>query len=253
MEKELILWQQRNAVGILQLNRPEKRNAISKELLQQLNERLQQIHSDKSIKVLIIKGEREFFSSGGDLNSIMNSEGEEAELMSLNVQNIFANISRLQIPVIAQLSGLVYGGGLEMAMYCDIRIAGSNADLCLPEAHHDLIPGAGGITMLSQIMGLEWARYYLLTGAIIPLERALSFGLIHEQVEIDKLDNRCISLANELANMNPEVLKTIKTLVQENMHSKTPECLLSEAREFRSLLDRFGKEKIMQFFSSKKK
>jgi enoyl-CoA hydratase len=252
MDNKLILWKQTGAIGIIQLNRFDKRNALSLELLHQLNLRLQEIYADTSIRVLIIKGDNAIFSSGGDLKSMLNSGGEEAELMCLHVQDVFANIARLKIPVIAQLSGIVYGGGLELAMYCDIRIAANNTELCLPEVFHDLIPGAGGITMLTQIIGNAWAKYYILTGAQIPLSRALQTGLIHELVSIEDIEEYCLNLAKELSQHTPEVLQTIKQLVHENIFSSPAECLQSEAREFRSLLDRFGKQKIERFFSLKK-
>lgn len=248
---DLVLFEQIDNIGIIRLNRPDKKNALSIELLKELEEIMYKLKDNNSVRVLIIKGESDFFSAGGDFVDMLKSGGEDAELMSIRVQNLFAEFAVFKIPVIAQISGLVYGGGLELAMFCDIRIAADNVKLCMPEINFDIIPGAGGTTMLSKILGKENARYYLFTGKEIPLNLALNSGLIHELIPKSKLDQRCLDIANELSKKNSEVLSTIKKLLLKGDNETIGECFNSEAKEFRSLLDRFGKQKITSFFRDK--
>jgi enoyl-CoA hydratase/carnithine racemase len=248
---DLVLFEEQNKLGIIRLNRPDKKNALSMELLSDLERIICKLKKSSSIKVIIIKGDSDFFSAGGDFSDMLKSGGEDAESMSIKVQNLFSELALINIPVIAQLSGLVYGGGLELALFCDIRIAADNVKLCMPEVNFDIIPGAGGITMLSKILGKENAVYYLFTGKEIPLNLALNTGLVHEIVSSAKIEKRCLEIASELSQKNIEVLGTIKKLLRMGNNQTIGECFISEAKEFRSLLDRFGKQKIKGFFSDK--
>ncbi|HRW22343.1 MAG TPA: enoyl-CoA hydratase/isomerase family protein [Bacteroidales bacterium] len=245
---DLILFETQGNIGIISLNRPDKKNALSMELLGQLNDVLINVLENENVKVLIIKAFPDYFSAGGDFKEMLNVNGEEAELMSIKVQSLFSKFALMDIPVIAQLSGIVYGGGLELAMFCDIRIAAENVELCLPEAKYDIIPGAGGINMLARIIGVEHARYFLFTGEIIPQNLALNTGLIHEIVPNNVIDKRCIEIADKLADKNSEVLACIKRLLLNTSYQSVGDCMNTEAAEYRSLLERYGKQKIRAFF-----
>ena len=168
------------ATRILSLSRPEKKNAISFAMLHELDDAFRGIATDKSCNTVIIKGNGGLFSAGGDLKDIADIDESDAPITGIAVQEVFAKISILPQVVIACLDGLVAGGGAELALYCDIRIASSGFRLSLPEIKHGLIPGAGGIGMLSRFIGINNTLYYLASGREMNADTAFRLGLVQE-------------------------------------------------------------------------
>lgn len=237
---------------VLKLDYPQKLNSLSQYFFDEFDHAIENINNDKECRVLIIKGTDSVFSAGGDLKEIGSAGYEKALLMCTRVQKSFAALPNLNIPVIAVLDGIVFGGGMELALHCDIRIASDDAILKLPESDLGLIPGAGGISILSKFITLGDAAYFLFTGHQIPIEYALEKGLVQKVLKRTLLNDYAINFAKELTLKSPESLSAIKTVLYSGLFGDLDNTMSLEAREFSSVLQRSGKDKISEFFNSKK-
>ncbi len=238
-------------VCILTLNRPEKLNILSRIFFDEFDHAINNISQNKNLRVLIIAGNEKVFSAGGDLNEIGNADRETAKVMCMGVQKVFASLFALDIPVIAAVSGIVYGGGLELALHCDIRFCSEETIFKLPESDLGLIPGAGGISLFSKIFSKADAAYYLMSGIEIPVETAMSKGLVQNVFETEKLLDETISFAKELSKKSRASLSAIKKILIAGYFETTEECLNMEIEEFVSTLNIDGKDKIREFFKFK--
>jgi enoyl-CoA hydratase/carnithine racemase len=238
---------------VLKLNYPQKLNALSQQLFDEFDHAIETIRLDKDCRVLLIKGTETVFSAGGDLKEIGAADYEKALLLCMRVQKSFGALPNLNIPVIALLDGIVFGGGMELALHCDVRLVAETAMLRLPESDLGLIPGAGGISLLSRYISLGDAAYFLYTGRQIPLDYALEKGLIQKIVKKDELNDYAMEFAKELCLKSPESLSAIKTVLYSGLFGNLNDTMTLEAREFSSVLQRSGKDKIKQFFNSKTK
>lgn len=240
-------------ISVLQLNNPQKLNSLSQLFFDEFDNFIESILEDKECNALIIKGVDECFSAGGDLKEIAAADYERSLLMCMRVQKSFGALQNLPIPVIAMLQGLVYGGGLELALHCDIRFSADNAVLRLPESNLGLIPGAGGISILSSYLSTGDAAYYLFTGNQIPVEEAKSKGLIQKVFSQEELYSSTLKFAQELALKSHESIASIKKVLIYGLFNNLDDSLTLETREFSSVLQQSGKDKIKIFFESKKK
>lgn len=238
---------------ILKLDYEKKLNSLSQLFFDEFDDAIESILKNKDYKVLIIRGTEKVFSAGGDLKEIGSAGYEKALLMSMRVQKSFSALLNLKIPVIAALNGLVFGGGFELALHCDIRFCTNETILKLPESDLGLIPGAGGISIFSRIFSSADAAYYLFSGNQIPVADALSKGFVQKITNTDSIYDEAIKFAIELSKKSPESLTAIKKLLVMNLFEPLDACLEAEAREFSSVLQVSGKEKIKDFFNSKNK
>lgn len=253
MEYKTILVTKQDDIRILKLNYPQKLNSLSQFFFDEFDSAIEDLFCDKSVKVLIIRGTDDVFSAGGDLKEIGDADYNKALLMCMRVQKSFAALQNLDIPVIAALNGIVFGGGFEMALHCDIRFAGENTVLRLPESDLGLIPGAGGISIFSKYVSQGDAAYYLFTGNQIPLTKALESGFIQKVCSSEEIYNEAIAFARELTLKSRESLSAIKKILVSSQFLPVNELLEMEAREFSSVLQLSGRDKIKSFFESKKK
>lgn len=239
--------------GILKLNYPQKLNSLSQLFFDEFDDAIESILNDKDCKVLIIRGTDEVFSAGGDLKEIGSADYEKALLLCMRVQKSFGSLQNLPIPVIAALSGVVFGGGMELSLHCDIRFCSEKAVLRLPESDLGLIPGAGGISIFSRYFTPGDAAYYLFTGNQIPVEDALAKGLIQKIYTQDEIYDATLKFAEELTLKSSESLAAIKRVLISGMFGNLDDTLVMETREFSSVLQKSGREKIKTFFESRSK
>ena len=182
MPFENILLETDGAIGILTLNRPEKRNALDPKTWAEIQAGVRQCRSDKQVKALIITGAGgKAFASGADIGSLR----ERATLETLDsiTQDILNEVENLNKPVIAAIDGFALGGGCELAMACDIRIATDRSKLGQPEVNLGVIPGAGGTQRLQRLVGIGKAKELIFTGDIISAAEAKTIGLVNQVVE----------------------------------------------------------------------
>jgi enoyl-CoA hydratase/3-hydroxyacyl-CoA dehydrogenase len=193
------------------LNRPHRLNAFNDVLMEELADALDVAEKDPSIRCLIItgKGDRAF-SAGADVTMFPKATPAKAEEFSRAGQKVFGKIEEMSKPVIAAINGFALGGGLELALACDFRIAAEHAELGSPEIGLGLIPGWGGTQRLVRIVGLARAKEMVMLGGRMKAEEALRIGLVHKVVHFEKLREEARTLATKLAEGPPIAMKYAK-------------------------------------------
>ncbi|MCL1816974.1 MAG: enoyl-CoA hydratase-related protein [Clostridiales bacterium] len=177
MEFKNFLYEMSDGVVVFTVNRPEVRNALNTECWEEIGRFVDQINMDQEVKLAIITGAGEkAFVAGADISAIKQRTMVDA-LTGIG-QNVLRRLAACEKPVIAAVNGLAFGGGCELAMACDIRIASENAKFGLPELGLGIIPGAGGTQRLAKLVGLGRAKEMILTGRAITAQEALQMGLV---------------------------------------------------------------------------
>ncbi|MFQ6067953.1 MAG: enoyl-CoA hydratase/isomerase family protein [Candidatus Bathyarchaeia archaeon] len=201
--EESILW--------VVINRPHRLNAFNDVLMDELSDALDTAERDPSVKCLIITGEGDrSFSAGADLTMFSKATPVKAEEFSRIGQKVFGKIEEIPKPVIAAINGFALGGGLELALTCDFRVAAEHAELGSPEITLGLIPGWGGTQRLVRIIGLARAKELIMLGKRLKAEEALKIGLVNKIVNYDKLKDEVRELAKKLSEGPPVALKYAK-------------------------------------------
>jgi len=245
--------EKKDGLCVLSINRPDKLNALSTEVLKELECALAEICCDDKIGVLVITGIGKAFVAGADISEMKNFGPIEAENYSLLGQRVFGMIERLEIPVIAAINGYALGGGLELALSCDFRIASESAVLGLPEITLGLVPGFGGTQKLARIVGIGKAKELIMLGERISASEALQIGLVHRVVKAEKLSEEVEAFANRLLGFGRVALKTAKYLINSSQELTLSHGLNMEAKAFALLFSgREAKEGIDAFLSKRK-
>jgi len=217
--KTLIIRRE-NRIGWIVLNRPEKLNAISPEMLEELSTALKELEGDEGVRVIVITGSGRAFSAGADVTAFLSANPVNSYIYSRRFQEILDMIERIPKPVIASINGYALGGGLELAMACDIRIASENAMIGQPEINLGLIPGAGGTQRLPRLVGRGRAKELIMIGEPIPAREAERMGLVNRVVPHSSLEIETRALASKLAEKPPIALMAAKIAI--NLGSDYP-------------------------------
>jgi enoyl-CoA hydratase/carnithine racemase len=214
-------------IATITLNRSEKLNAIHPDMLVAFDEALTQIELDRNVRVVLLTGARErAFCVGADIFSW--SALEPVEMWRGWIRQghrLFNRIARLQQPVIAVLQGYTLGGGLELALAADLRLAAEEVELGLPEAKLGMIPGWGGTQRLPALIGAARAKQMIFTAARISAQTALAWGLVNEVVPRADLMPRAVALAQEIAANAPIAVQLAKQLIDGGLGEATPTTL----------------------------
>jgi enoyl-CoA hydratase/3-hydroxyacyl-CoA dehydrogenase len=193
------------------LNRPHRLNAFNDVLMEELADALDTAEKDTSIKCVVITGDGDrSFSAGADLTMFPKATPVKAEEFSRLGQKLFGKIEEMSKPVIAAINGFALGGGLELALACDFRVAAEHAELGSPETLRGTIPGWGGTQRLVRIVGLAKAKEMIMLGNLLKAEEALKIGLVHKVVNYEKLRDEVKELATKLSEGPPIALKYAK-------------------------------------------
>lgn len=204
-------------IAIITLNRPDALNALSKGLLTELDNLLEEIRKDNKIRSVIITGGGRAFSAGADLSEA--GSGDEADMrarMELG-QKVFDKIETFDKPVIAAINGYALGGGLEMAAACDMRIASEKSSFGNPEVNIGLIPSWGGCVRIPKLVGKAKAAQIILTGERIDAKEAEKIGLVNKIVSPDELQSSATYLAGQLATKAPVAIRLAKDILSKAM------------------------------------
>jgi enoyl-CoA hydratase len=203
MNSEFISEERRESIAIIRLNRPEKFNALSREMILAISDILTNLQRDDKLRVVILTGVGDkAFCAGTDISELTNLTGSQAEEVSARGQSLCNQIEDFPVPVIAAINGIAAGGGCELALACHIRIASNNASFSLPESKLGIIPGYGGTQRLAREIGNGRAAEMMLTGRSIDVDEALEFGIINRLATGD-LPAETEALANEIARLAP--------------------------------------------------
>ncbi|MDR0125632.1 enoyl-CoA hydratase [Bacillus zhangzhouensis] len=240
-------------IGIMTLSRPEQANSLSAGMLEEINQTIQEIKHDESIRCLLITGAgSKVFCAGADLKERRLMAEEEAKEAVLTIQQTFTEIESLPIPVIAVMNGHALGGGLELALACDLRIARAGARLGLPETGLAIIPGAGGTQRLPRLIGLGKAKELIFTGASLQADEALQIGLIEHISLADSLMNDAITLAKQIAQNGPIALKEAKQAIHSSLDHNIHTGLMKEYEAYLRLIHTKDRIEGLQAFQEKR-
>lgn len=200
-------------IAIVTINRPEVRNAVDKETWGLIREAFELLDKNDEVKVIIITGAGDkAFIAGADLNSLkVRTVLETMESENSSIVRIIEKVSK---PTIAAINGYCLGGGCEISMACDIRIAGENAKFGQTELNVGILPGAGGTQRLRNLVGQGKAMEMILIGDIISAEEAFTIGLVNKVVPFGNLMEECLKMANKIAAKSPIAVKLAKRAVQ---------------------------------------
>jgi len=218
---ETIKVEREQSVLWVTLNRPHRLNAFNDVLIEELGDILDVAEKDSSVKCVVITGEGDrAFSAGADVTMFPKVTPVKAEEFSRAGQKTFSKIEEMSKPVVAAINGFALGGGLELALACDFRVAAEHAELGSPEIALGLIPGWGGTQRLVRIVGLARAKEMVMLGGRLKAEEALKIGLVNKVVHFDKLRDEVRGLVNKLSEGPPIAMKYVKQAV--NFGSQVP-------------------------------
>lgn len=201
-------------VAVATINRPPA-NALSRGLISEINELLDAVENDDSIRVIILHGEGRFFSAGADIKEFTDLDSEQ-EIVNLakHGQKVFERIESFSKPVIAAIHGAALGGGLELAMGCHMRFVTEDAKLGLPEISLGILPGFAGTQRLPKYVGQAKAAEMMLTGEPITGQEAVQWGLANQAYQSDELLPKSLEIAKKIALKSPNSVKAMLNLLQ---------------------------------------
>jgi len=205
-----LLVEDRGAVRVVTVNRPDKLNALDHETLTELDRAFWQARNDAGVRAVVLRGAGgKAFVAGADIGELARLTPVQARDFSKHGQDMMLRIEHLGKPVIAEIGGFALGGGMELAMCCHLRIAGEKAKFGQPEINLGVLPGFGGTQRLLRLAGRAAALELCLTGAQIDAQRALALGIVNRVVAQDALEAETMALAEQLAASAPHALRGI--------------------------------------------
>jgi enoyl-CoA hydratase/carnithine racemase len=226
---EVLTVERRQAVALITLNRPRVLNARKRAMRQALVEACQEFEQDPAVKVIVLTGSGDrAFCTGLDLAEVARDSAKPSSGTIVGRWNDIAQIAAFPKPVVAAVNGLAVGGGLELALACDIRIAAAGARLGLMELRRGTIPGNGGTQRLTRLVGAARTLELLLTGDLISAPRAETFGLVNRVVADDELIDAAVEFAGKIAQQAPLALLAAKEAVWKGSHMDIESALTLE-------------------------
>ncbi|RPJ31056.1 MAG: enoyl-CoA hydratase/isomerase family protein [Nitrosopumilales archaeon] len=271
-------------IALLRINRPEALNAMNIDVVSELSRTVDIVGADESIKVVIITGAGEkSFCAGADISYMVNIDPITAEKYASSAQSVLNKIERLEKPVVGAVNGYALGGGCELAMVCDIRIASSNAKLGQPEVTIGIPPGWGGTQRLMRLVGPAKAKELVFTGMMVSAEEAFQLGLVNNVISLtsddnlppevakddkekqkernnqiakllnNKLMNECVSLAKQIAKNSFNAVKVSKMLINRGMDADLDTGLRLEIYGWSLCFAHEDRQKMMSDFLNKSK
>ena len=271
-------------IALLRINRPEALNAMNIDVISELSRTVDIVGADESIKVVIITGTGDkSFCAGADISYMVNIDPISAEKYASSAQSVLNKIERLEKPVIAAVNGYALGGGCELAMVCDIRVASSNAKLGQPEVTIGIPPGWGGTQRLMRLVGPAKAKELVFTGKMISAQEALQLGLVNSVIELstddnippevpkddrekekernrqvakllnNKLMDACADLAKQIAKNSFNAVKVSKMLINRGMDADLNTGLRLEIYGWSLCFAHEDRQKMMSEFLNKSK
>jgi enoyl-CoA hydratase len=226
---EYLLLEKKGNIGYLTINRPKQLNALSSAVLDELDQAVTTLETDDEIRVVIITGAGEkAFVAGADVKELHDAYCAAAIAFNRKGSQIFRRLEKMGKPVIAAINGFALGGGLELALACDIRIAAENAKFSNPETGLGQIPGFGATQRLPRLVGTGMAKEIIFTGRMIKAPEALAIGLVNRVVPVDELMSTCEEMANMMLTKSQPALASAKKVIDEGIQMSLDEGLQLE-------------------------
>ncbi|WP_144353147.1 short-chain-enoyl-CoA hydratase [Sporomusa termitida] len=251
---ENLLYEKSDSIGIITMNRPKALNALNAATLRELDSLLTAIASDSAVKAVIIRGGGEkAFVAGADITEMQSMSAMEARSFGKLGQMVFNKLENLPQPVIAAIHGFALGGGCELAMACDIRIASEKAKFGQPEVMLGVTPGFGGTQRLPRLVGKGIAKELLFVGDQIDALEAYRLGLVNRVVPVASLMEIAIAMANKIVSHAPVAVQLCKAAVNEGMDMALDSATAYEAEIFGLCFATIDQKEGMQAFVEKRK
>jgi len=227
------LYEKNEGIATITLNRPDTLNALNQETIAEISARIEDAEKDENIRVIVITGAGDrAFSAGADLRMMKDASAVKGAELSRIGQRLTNQVEACSKPVIAAINGYALGGGIELAMACDIRIASETAQIGQPEINVGLVPGWGGTQRLPRLVGKGIAKEMIFTGKRIDARTAEHHGLVNLVVPPDQLQAKVKELAVELAGKPPIAIKFCKKLINDSTETHPEAGLWEEAEAF---------------------
>jgi enoyl-CoA hydratase/carnithine racemase len=218
MDSDTLLRDVQGSVATITLNRPGVMNAMNLAMLGALKDAIEGIRRDRAVRVVIITGAGDrAFCAGADLEERAGFDEAQVKEFLVRIGDVFHSVESLDKPVIAAINGVALGGGTELVLACDIRIASASATLGLTETHLAVIPGAGGTQRLPRLVGPGMAKELIFTGRKIRAEEALQIGLINRFHERDALLAECRKMAGTISKAGPIAIAQAKYAINHGL------------------------------------
>ena len=251
---ENIMLEQEERIALLTINRPMVLNALNEGTLKEIDQALDQIEKENKLRGLIITGAGDrAFVAGADISFMEDLTPLKAREFARLGQKVFSRIENLSLPVIAAINGFALGGGCELAMACDIRIASSKAKLGQPEVNLGLIPGFGGTQRLTRLVNPGIAKEILFTADTYDADTAHRMGLVNHVVEPEELLGFCKDMANRIASKGPIAVSLCKEAVNDGLEMDLEKALIHEADLFAIVFSSQDKQEGISAFLTKRK
>ncbi len=256
-----ILLQERVGEGILvlTLNRPEAMNCFNVDLLSALADAIREANFDMGLRCIIITGapgedpKKVAFSTGADLKERKSMTPDQVRRYIFTIRNTFTAVEQVRVPVVAAINGFAFGGGVELALACDIRIASSAAIIGFTETSLAIIPGAGGTQRLPRIIGVAKAKEMIFTAQRIDAKTALDIGLVNRVVEPDRLMPAALEMAREIAKNGPIGVAQAKFAINNGMEASIGVALPLESKAYEVTIPTKDRVEALAAFAEKRK
>ncbi len=217
-----LLTEDRGAILIATLNRPEKLNALSAETMSLLDAAVSRFRDTPEFKVMLIRATGRYFCAGADMSSggkaeapRRSSEVRESHRRGLHgMHRIYDEMEHIEKPFVVAHHGACVGGGLELSLSCDFRLAAKSASYAFPEGKFGVLPASNGVSRLTRIVGTHWARYLIMANKPADAERALTMGLVHEVYDDDVFEDEVMAFCEHIAKQNAEQMGTAKIAIE---------------------------------------
>lgn len=238
-------------VGLIRINRPEARNALNLEVRKMIGQYLSEMTDDDTVRCIVLTGNDKSFAAGADIKEMANAG--TIDMLLRGTQKMWRTIYGCPKPVIAAVSGFALGGGCELAMTCDIIIAGESAKFGQPEVKIGIIPGGGGTQRFPRTVGKYKAMRYVLTGDLFGAKEAYEMGLVSEIVPDAEVEKRAVAMAAQIAELPPLAIQQTKESVLRGMDASLETGLTLETRTLQMLFASQDQKEGMAAFIEKRK
>ncbi|MBA3011175.1 MAG: enoyl-CoA hydratase/isomerase family protein [Proteobacteria bacterium] len=252
--QDLLLVEEKNQAILLTLNRPEVMNCLNFDLLYALRDKIDAIQYKTDIRCAIITGFGEkSFCAGADLKERATLTPDQVKKFILTIRNLLTSLQNLPIPVISAINGIALGGGTEVALASDIRIAADTASMGLTEARLAIIPGGGGTQRLPRIIGVAKAKELIFTGRRVDAKEALEIGLVNKVVPRENLLDACMEMAGMIAETGPIAVEMAKYAIDKGIETDLATGLAIESNAYRVTIPTEDRVEGLTAFREKRK
>lgn len=248
-----VLLEKKEHIAVIKINRPEAMNALNDEVLTGIDAAVDQAAADPDVRVIVFTGEGRAFVAGADIAQMSKMDEKAGLEFGVLGSSVFRKIEKLEKPTIAAINGFALGGGCELAMSCDIRLASEKAKLGQPEVGLGIIPGYSGTQRMSRIVGKAKACELILSGGQISAAEALAIGLVNRVVPPETLMDEAIALAEKIAANAPVAVRYANKAIKEGLETSLEDGIRLENELFSKCFATEDQKEGMEAFLSKRK